>query len=87
MVAWALTTNPTETFVPGKNNEILKAREEAQAKRLPWDTYDKSEFVTVIKPSEFSATISSGLWLVKLHIGSGFDQGMRNDQPKSSISS
>lgn len=78
VVAWALTTVPTEKFVPGKNSEILKAREEAQAKRLPWETYDNSEFVTVcveqllindkkvIPPNQFKKSISSGLWLVKM---------------------
>jgi hypothetical protein len=42
VVTWALTTTPSDPFVPGKNAEMLKAREEAQSKRVPWETYDNS---------------------------------------------
>eukprot|EP01126_Amoeba_proteus_P008601 TRINITY_DN13225_c0_g1_i1.p1 TRINITY_DN13225_c0_g1~~TRINITY_DN13225_c0_g1_i1.p1 ORF type:complete len:285 (-),score=59.45 TRINITY_DN13225_c0_g1_i1:58-867(-) len=74
VITWALTFTPTEEFVPGKVNLAKELKGKVQEDRLPWDSYVKSGLIKVLESSSFFPEISNGWWLVKFHIGSGFDQ-------------
>jgi len=77
IVSWVHATTPTEPFLPGKNMEIVEKNMKApQGEILGFDVYDGegSKVIVMDNVHHLLKKTKRGAWLVKLHIGSGFDK-------------
>jgi len=78
LLSWAKTTTPTEILVPRKDAELIKKNLlNPEESKLGFDAYKGagSKVIVIDNIHQLLKTVQrGGTWLVKLHIGSGFDK-------------